>query len=40
MAALWDAIPTDRLRLFFVLAINTLARPEAINELTHKQADL
>ena len=40
MAALWDAVYTDRMRMTFVLAINTLARPEAIYELTREQADL
>ena len=40
IAALWDAANTDRMRMFLVLSINTLSRPEAIFDLTRTQADL
>jgi integrase len=46
LAALWDAIETlreadarDRLRMWLMLAINTLARPESLTELTRFQVD-
>jgi len=40
MAALWDAKMPDHLRVFLVLAINTVARPEALLELRRGQIDV
>ena len=39
MAALWDAAESEHVRLFFLLAIGTAARPSAILELTTFQCD-
>ncbi len=40
MKALWDAKMPDHLRVFLVLAINTVARPEALLELRRGQIDV
>jgi integrase len=40
MKSLWDAKMPDHLRVYLVLAINTLARPEALFELRRAQIDI
>jgi len=40
MKALWDTKMPDHLRVFLVLAINTVARPEALLELRRGQIDV
>ena len=40
LAALWDELAEDHLRMFFVLALSTAGRKSAILELTRFQCDL
>ena len=40
LARFWDAINSDYLRMYFILALSTAARPSAIIELTKFQIDL